>query len=128
MAREPDSLSVSTCPRRTTVENSVPSLITASAALAPDSMARETTLDARSRKPASAPLKISVCVAMCLSGGAAHCHAIQLQGRNTHTDRHRLSVFAAGPNSFVQLEIIAHHGNFGERIWTVADESAVLKR
>src|SRR5215469_15089984 len=109
MAREPDSLSVSTCPRRTTVENSVPSLITASAALAPDFIARETTLDARSRKPASAPLKISVCVAMYLSGGPAHCHAVQLKGRNTHADRYRLPIFTAGANAFVQLEIVAHH-------------------
>jgi hypothetical protein len=43
MAREPDSLSVSTWPRRTTVENSSPSRTTHSAAVAPLLIARATT-------------------------------------------------------------------------------------
>src|SRR5271166_1422725 len=45
--REPDSLRVSTCPRRTVVENSSPSRTTHSAEDAPDFMARLTTSEAR---------------------------------------------------------------------------------
>src|SRR5271165_1089364 len=43
MAREPDSFNVSTCPRRTVVENSSPSRTTHSAAVAPPFIARLTT-------------------------------------------------------------------------------------
>src|SRR5665213_3055719 len=43
MAREPDSLSVSTWPRRRWVENSSPSYRTTSASVAPDFRARSTT-------------------------------------------------------------------------------------
>src|SRR5215469_4114594 len=42
MALEPDSFSVSTCPRRTKVENSSPSRMTHSAELAPPETARRT--------------------------------------------------------------------------------------
>src|SRR5258707_1076884 len=45
--REPASFSVSTCPSRTTVENSSPSRTTHSAAEAPPCMARRTTSVAR---------------------------------------------------------------------------------
>src|SRR5262249_45480992 len=48
--RDPASFSVSTWPRRTTVENSVPSRAMASAALAPDFIARATTSVAMSRR------------------------------------------------------------------------------
>src|SRR5271166_5154943 len=43
MALDPDSFRVSTSPRRTTVENSLPSMATASAAVAPPCMARRIT-------------------------------------------------------------------------------------
>src|ERR1041385_7701145 len=104
MAREPDSFNVSTWPRRTTVENSVPSRTTASAAVAPVFTARETTSAASSRRLASTSLRVSGCVAM-LPGRAADGHAIQLQCRNAHAHRHRLAVFAAGAYTFVELQV-----------------------
>src|SRR5580704_1251598 len=51
--RDPDSLSVSTCPRRTSVENSSPSRTTHSAAVAPPFMARRTMSWARERRSIS---------------------------------------------------------------------------
>src|SRR5271157_1597239 len=53
MAREPDSFNVSTCPRRTVVENSSPSRTTHSAAVAPPLIARLTTSVAREASSAS---------------------------------------------------------------------------
>src|SRR5690348_4438891 len=61
MAREPDSFSVSTSPRRTTVANSVPSRTTASAALAPPAMARRTTSAAISLSSVFSELETAGC-------------------------------------------------------------------
>src|SRR6476620_7413158 len=136
MARDPDSLSVSTSPMRTTVENSEPSRTTASAAVAPPFLARATTSAARSRR--SAPVLLTGCVWVairdsCLKAGSSTCraadrHAIKLQRGNADTDLHRLAVFAARAYAFVELEIIAHHRNFGEGVRAVADQRAVLER
>ena len=53
IAREPDSLSVSTCPSRTRVENSSPSRTTHSAAVAPPFIARRTMSVATSLRSVS---------------------------------------------------------------------------
>src|SRR5271163_2994601 len=53
MDRDPDSLRVSTWPRRTSVENSSPSRTTHSAAVAPPFMARRTMSWARERRSVS---------------------------------------------------------------------------
>src|ERR1041385_8630704 len=127
MAREPDSFNVSTWPRRTTVENSVPSRTTASAAVAPVFIARETTSTASSRRLASTSFSVSRCVAM-LPGGAADGHAVQLECRNADAHGHRLAVFAAGAYALIELEIAADHRDFGQRVRTAADQSAVLER
>src|SRR4029077_5407152 len=66
MARDPDSFSVSTSPIRTTGENSEPSRTTASAAVAPAFIARETTLAASSRSSVSTSVIVCVFVAIIL--------------------------------------------------------------
>src|ERR1700676_4879768 len=53
IAFDPDSFRVSTCPRRTTMENSSPSRTTHSAAVAPPDMVRRTISCASSRRSVS---------------------------------------------------------------------------
>src|SRR5579864_960844 len=59
---------------------------------------------------------------------AAHGHAVQLQRGDANAHRHRLSIFTAGANAFIELKIVAHHGNFCQRVRTVANQRAVLQR
>src|SRR5579884_3421286 len=47
-------------------------------------------------------------VALC-AGCATHGDAIDLDGRDADTDRHRLSILAAGADAFVELQIVADH-------------------
>src|SRR3954447_15424927 len=109
MERPPDSLSVSTWPRRTTVENSSPSRTTHSAACAPPFIARAMT--------SVASCLSSVIVGVFRRGSpaalrfrrSAHGDRIHLDGRYPDADRHRLAVFAAGADAFVELEIVADH-------------------
>src|SRR6476646_3666219 len=112
-ARDPDSFSVSTSPMRTTVENSELSRTTASAAVAPAFIARETTLAARSRSSVSTSGIVCVFVAIILPGlsssGTAHRHTVQLQRGNADAHRYGLSIFAAGANALIKLKIVAHH-------------------
>src|SRR6267154_4882514 len=132
IARDPDSFSVSTSPIRTTVENSEPSRTTASAAVAPDFIARETTLVARPRRSVSTSLTVCVWVAIILPGfssrGTAHGHTVELQRGNANADRHRLSIFAAGAHAFIQLKIVAYHGNFRQSVRAIPNQRAVLER
>src|SRR5579864_4985709 len=132
MPRDPESFSVSTSPMRTTVENSDASRTTASAALAPAFIARVTTLAARSRSSASTSFTVCVSVAIILPGlssrGAAHGHAVQFQRGNPNAHRHGLSIFAAGAHAFIKLQIVADHGDLGQRVRTIANQRAVLER
>src|SRR5271155_2501916 len=62
MDLDPDSLRVSTWPRRTTVENSSPSRTTHSAAVAPPFMARLTTSVATSFRSVAGFVSVVSCV------------------------------------------------------------------
>src|SRR6185312_4384295 len=127
--REPASLRVSTSPIRTTVENSVASRTMASAAVAPPFIARATTSPAISRKSTSARLLISVLADIrFLTSCSAHGHFVEFDGGNTHSYRDGLSVFSAGAYAFIQLQIVANHGYFGEGVRSIANQSAILQR
>src|SRR5262249_50603473 len=63
-----------------------------------------------------------------LSRGAAYGHAVQFQSGNADAHGDGLAVLAARAHAFIEFQIIANHGNFGERVGTVADQGAVLER
>src|SRR6266403_1773751 len=107
MEREPASFNVSTWPKRTRVENSSPSRTTHSAAVAPPAMARRTMSSARLRRSVFS---------------SAHGQAVHLQGWNADSYGDRLSVFATGPDAFVEFQIVAHHGDAREHVRAIADQ------
>src|SRR5664280_819791 len=53
---------------------------------------------------------------------------VYLQRGNAHTNWHRLSILAAGPDTLVELQIAADHRDSGQHIWPVSDERRVLQR
>src|SRR5712692_3171448 len=61
-------------------------------------------------------------------GGAAYGEAIDLDGRDANAYGHRLSIFAAGTDAFVELKVITHHGNAGQHVWSVANQGCALNR
>src|SRR6266850_1340187 len=56
----------------------------------------------------------------------AHGHAIHLDGWNADADGHALPIFAAGAYTFIELKVVSDHGDAGEGVGTVSDESGVL--
>src|SRR5271166_1620653 len=175
---EPDSFSVSTSPSRTVVENSLPSIATASAAVAPPCIAWCTTSTASCFKSADdtcvlvalscvdtlmsflsiqklnaarvdslnrwlllllARLSRCLCVSVVgfafdfrlarkLPARSAHRQSVHLECRNPHAHRHRLPVFAADADTFVELQVVADHRHPRQHIRPVADQRSVLQR
>src|SRR6185312_992421 len=108
--REPASFRVSTSPIRTTVENSVASRTIASAAVAPPFIARATTSVAISRRSTSARLMIPVFAGIkFLASRSADGHLVELDCRDTYSHRNGLSILAASPYAFIQLQIVPDH-------------------
>src|SRR5688500_4650239 len=62
------------------------------------------------------------------SAGAADREIVYAQGRLTDAHRHALPFLAAGPDAFVELEIVAHHAHACEHIWPVTNERGALQR
>ena len=52
-------------------------------------------------------------------------HAVELYGGHADADGHALAIFAAGADAFVQLQIVADHGDVFEGFGAVADERGV---
>src|ERR1700693_3725982 len=138
MEREPASFNVSTCPKRTRVENSSPSRTTHSAAVAPPAIARRTMSWAISRRSVfSSWFLVASSVGMgdfkllheaagIFPGGAADGQAVYFQCGNADAHGDGLSVFAAGADAFVEFQIVAHHGDTGEDVGAVADQRGAL--
>src|SRR5207248_4831528 len=62
------------------------------------------------------------------TAGSAHGHAVHLDGGDAHAHRHALSFFAAGADALIELQVVAHHGDFGQRVGPVADKRGVAQR
>ena len=60
--------------------------------------------------------------------GSADGQAIHFDRRDADADRHRLSVFAAGADAFVELQIVAHHRDARQHVGAVADQRRALDR
>src|ERR1700730_9049122 len=60
--------------------------------------------------------------------GSADGQAVHLKGWNADSDGNGLSVFAAGADAFIELQIIAYHGHTSKNVWAVADQSGALDR
>src|SRR5215472_1631537 len=71
---------------------------------------------------------ISIISGKVLSRGPAHRHAVQFERGDTDADRHRLAVFPAGSYTLIELQIVADHGDLGQRVRAVTDQGAVLER
>ena len=56
---------------------------------------------------------------------SADGHFVELDGGHADADGDALAVFAAGADAFVQLEIVAHHGDVFEGLGAVADQGCV---
>ncbi len=56
-------------------------------------------------------------------GGSAYREAIDFDGWYPDADRDRLAIFTAGANAFIQLQIVAHHGNASEHVRAVANQT-----
>src|SRR3954453_179445 len=54
--------------------------------------------------------------------------AVDLQRGDSDADWNALSVFAAGSDAFIELQIAAHHADARKHVGTIADESSVLQR
>src|SRR5437879_6100670 len=53
---------------------------------------------------------------------STHGHAIELRSRHADTYRHSLPVFAAGADTFIELQIVSNHRNASQRVGTIADQ------
>ena len=60
--------------------------------------------------------------------GAADGQPVNFYRRDADAHRDRLSVLAAGANTLVQLQIVANHGDPGENIRAVTDQSRAFYR
>src|SRR5262245_41578299 len=59
---------------------------------------------------------------------AADSQSGDVESRLADADRNALSALAARADAFVQLEIVAHHGDARERAGAVADQGRALDR
>src|SRR5208337_1630299 len=63
-----------------------------------------------------------------LLGRATDGKAIDFDGRNADAHRHGLPVLTASADAFVELQIVAHHGDPRQDIGTVADQRSAFDR
>src|SRR5579863_9058506 len=56
------------------------------------------------------------------SGGATNGQAIDFDGRDTDAYGHSLAIFAAGPDTLVQLQVISNHRNPRQHVGAVANQ------
>src|SRR5262249_20115787 len=59
---------------------------------------------------------------------AANRDAIHSNRRHSHSDRHRLTVFAARPESRIKCEIVSYHGDPSQHLGTIPNEGRALDR
>src|SRR2546430_840664 len=58
--------------------------------------------------------------------GAADGHTIDFNCRDAYADGNGLSIFAAGADAFIELQIVADHRNPRQHIRSVADQGCAL--
>src|SRR5687767_2170758 len=104
---------------RTCVVDESVSTMRRSASVAP----RLRTLASRSRANSrSMPMSPSLALR------AANGHAIDADRRQPYADRHRLPIFAAGADPFIELQVIPYHRDPGQYVGAVADQRSAFYR
>src|SRR5271169_2227359 len=63
-----------------------------------------------------------------LPAGSSDGQPVHFQCWNPNADWHRLSILAAGADALIELQVAAHHRNFGQHIRPVANQRRVLQR
>jgi hypothetical protein len=63
-----------------------------------------------------------------LGARAADRQSVDPDGGQSHPDRDRSSVLAAGSDSGIELQIVAHHRDAREHVGAVADKGRALDR
>src|SRR3954464_5929272 len=62
------------------------------------------------------------------ASGSADRESVDFQRGDSDADRNALSVFAAGANAFVELQIASYHADSSKHVRAVADQRGVLQR
>jgi len=57
---------------------------------------------------------------------AAYGETINFDGRNSNSDRDRLTVLAAGAYTFIEFQVITYHGDPSQHVRAVADQCCAL--